>query len=28
MPPENILVSDPKPERLAHFAGEHGVRTT
>lgn len=28
MPPANILVSDVKAERLAHFASEHGVKTT
>jgi pyrroline-5-carboxylate reductase len=28
VPPEGILVSDVKPERLAHFNELHGVRTT
>jgi len=28
MPPSSIVVSDVKAERLAHFAEEHGVRTT
>lgn len=28
MPPASILVSDVKAERLAHFAEEHGVKTT
>jgi pyrroline-5-carboxylate reductase len=28
MPPEGIIVSDVKTERLAHFAAEHGVKTT
>jgi pyrroline-5-carboxylate reductase len=28
VPPEGIIVSDVKSDRLAHFAQEHGVRTT
>ena len=28
MPPTSIIVSDVKAERLAHFASEHGVKTT
>jgi pyrroline-5-carboxylate reductase len=28
VPPEGILVSDVKTERLAHFVQQHGVRTT
>lgn len=28
MPPANIVVSDVKTDRLAHFTEEHGVRTT
>jgi pyrroline-5-carboxylate reductase len=28
VPPEGIIVSDVKAERLAHFATEHGVKTT
>jgi pyrroline-5-carboxylate reductase len=28
VPPSGIIVSDVKAERLAHLAGEHGVRTT
>jgi pyrroline-5-carboxylate reductase len=28
MPPANILVSDVKADRLAHFAEAHGVKTT
>ena len=28
MPPESILVSDVKAERLAHFADDYGVRAT
>lgn len=28
VPPEGIIVSDVKTDRLAHFAQEHGVRTT
>ena len=28
VPPEGIVVSDVKSERLAHFEGLHGVRTT
>ena len=28
IPPEGIIVSDVKPERLAHLKAEHGVRTT
>jgi pyrroline-5-carboxylate reductase len=28
VPPEGIIVSDVKAERLAHFTQEHGVRTT
>lgn len=28
MPPANIIVSDVKTDRLAHFSEEHGVRST